>query len=150
MRYEIVSILPVLLTLSWAHGGENTDTTRDLADILGSSHVAGKYSFSDKDFLNEGADVLLDMGSRVIKLWFTDQPGQSYPFNSQWPEVRSLVELAKTTYYREVFAKPFTTYILEAFSPARRGSSGPKGISNSSILFLSRCKYGPATSQSAR
>lgn len=87
---------------------------RELPDIIGSSHVAGWYHFTDGDFLNEGADVVLGMGSRVIKVWFLLNPRQSYRFNSEWPQVTTLVELAKTPYYRALFAKPFTTFILEA------------------------------------
>lgn len=88
-----------------------------LSDVIGSSHVAGKYNFTDQDYINEGGDVLLEMGSRLIKLWFTPRPSRDYPFNCDWPEITSLVQLADTGYFRKVFEKPFTTYILEAFAP---------------------------------
>jgi hypothetical protein len=32
--------------------------------------VAGKYHLTDQDFLNEGADQILALGVRVIKVWF--------------------------------------------------------------------------------
>ena len=54
-----------------------------LPDILGVTHVAGKYYFGTEDFLNEGADRLLALGTRVIKVWFTNLPS-SYPWNSTW------------------------------------------------------------------
>jgi len=91
-----------------------------MSDIIGSAHVAGLYHFSsDKDFLNEGADALLAMGTRVIKLWFyngVETPEDKYPFNSQWPKAASLVEGAQTPYWRELFNKPFTTYILNTMA----------------------------------
>ena len=44
--------------------------TKDVRDIVGVTHVAGLYHLTDKDFLNEGADQILALGSRVIKVWF--------------------------------------------------------------------------------
>lgn len=90
---------------------------RDVKDIVGSAHVAGKYNFTEQDYLNEGADKLLELGMRVAKLWFTPKPYRDYPFNSEWPKIESLVQLAETQYFQKVFAKPFTTFILEAFPP---------------------------------
>ncbi|HWM91937.1 MAG TPA: hypothetical protein VN493_14320 [Thermoanaerobaculia bacterium] len=86
----------------------------EVRDILGSSHVGGRYSFSeDVDFLNEGADRLLELGTRVIKVWFRFDGERSYPFNSDWgPPAADLVELARKPYYRQLFAKPFTTFFL--------------------------------------
>jgi len=89
---------------------------RDLRDVIGVTHVAGKYHLTDKDFLNEGADRVLALGSRVIKLYLMVPPERNYPFNSQWPMVRTLVDLARTPYYRSMFEKPFTTYILTTYS----------------------------------
>src|SRR2546423_11500491 len=86
-------------------------------EIVGVSHVAGKYNFTDVDFLNEGADVLHEMGCRIIKVWFTSLT-RSYPFNSAWPAAKSLVEMAKIPYFQKVFDKPFDTFILETYSPA--------------------------------
>ncbi|MEI6916276.1 MAG: hypothetical protein WCL39_14170, partial [Armatimonadota bacterium] len=108
---------------------EKVKTKMEIGDIIGSSHVAGQYSFSDKDYLNEGADVLLEMGSRVIKLWLVTNPNVWYPFNSKWPKIESLVDLAKTSYFREVFAKPFTTYILEYPPGSLGGGQFAQGVS---------------------
>ncbi len=89
---------------------------RPLPDIVGVTHVAGRYYLTDKDFLNEGADQILTLGSRVIKVWFYGKrhegPASVYPYNSNWPEVKTLVEAAQTPYFRQLFNKPFTTYIL--------------------------------------
>ena len=43
---------------------------KDVRDTVGVIHVAGRYHLTDKDFLNEGADQILALGSRVIKVWF--------------------------------------------------------------------------------
>ena len=116
---------------------------RDIRDILGSAHVGGRYNFTDQDFLNEGADKLLELGTRVIKLWFTPHSRKSYPFNSEWPQYESLVELAKTPYFREVFSKPFTTYILETYPPGREGGGHyfVKGMSPEDIEMEKRDFY---------
>jgi len=108
---------------------ETVKGARALPDIVGVTHVAGRYYLTDKDFLNEGADQILTLGSRVIKVWFYGKrhprfrgdrlapveaggPASVYPYNSNWPEVKTLVEAAQTPYYRQLFSKPFTTYIL--------------------------------------
>lgn len=82
-------------------------------DVLGVAHAAGKYNFTDRDFLNEGADALLELGTRVIKVWFDLNTTPVYPFNSDWgPVPATLAELARKPYYQDLFAKPFTTYVL--------------------------------------
>lgn len=93
----------------------------EIPDILGVAHAGGKYSFTDDDYLNEGADRLLEMGTRVIKVWFQRDGERAYRFNSRWGEpAEDLAELARKPYYRELFAKPFTTFILvvESAAPA--------------------------------
>ncbi|HYN20139.1 MAG TPA: hypothetical protein VE078_04205 [Thermoanaerobaculia bacterium] len=86
----------------------------EVRDILGAAHAAGKYNFSeDQDFLNEGADRLLELGTRVIKVWLQPDAERVYPFNSDWePPTTDVVELAQRTYYRQLFDKPFTTFFL--------------------------------------
>lgn len=115
MRYlALVTIFHILSSSQLTYA-----ESRQLRDIVGVTHVAGKYNFGEKDFLNEGADRLLDLGTRVIKLWFTPDPQKSYPFNSSWPPISSLVDLAKTPYFQAVFSKPFTTFILETYAPGK-------------------------------
>jgi hypothetical protein len=82
-------------------------------DVVGVAHVAGKYHLTDADFLNEGADVLHEMGCRVIKVWLADVAAK-YPFNSTWPVMRSLVDVARSAYFRKLFDHPFDTFVLEA------------------------------------
>lgn len=86
------------------------------SEVVGATHVDGKYHFTDKDFLNEGANQLDSIGTDVIKLWF-HQMGEMYPYNSDWEgEYDSMVEVANTRYVREVFDRPFSTYVLLAHS----------------------------------
>ncbi len=82
---------------------------------IGATHVAGKYHFTNKPFLIEGAEKLLELGTRLGKFWFMPHgSGHDYPFNSKWAPARNFVELAKMEYWEELFALPFETFILEA------------------------------------
>jgi hypothetical protein len=87
----------------------------DARDVLGVAHAAGRYNFTDGDFLNEGADRVLELGSRVIKVFFVpDRMQELYTFNSDWsPLPADLVELAQRPYAQELLAKPFSTILLE-------------------------------------
>src|SRR4051794_15991737 len=87
---------------------------RNVADVLGASHVAGTYPLTAQDYLNEGASKLQQLGSRVIKVWLTHNPRNEYPFNSpNWPAAgSSLTTVAQTTYFRSLFQKSFSTFIL--------------------------------------
>jgi hypothetical protein len=93
------------------------------ATQLGVAHIGGRYSFSETDYLNEGAAVAHDLGARCIKVSLsldTDNPSpQLYPFHSHWPAVTTLEALADTPYYRALFAREFGTFILTAFRPGR-------------------------------
>jgi hypothetical protein len=86
----------------------------DARDVLGVAHAAGRYNFTDEDYLNEGADRVLELGSRVIKVFFVPPNIQEiYPFNSDWyPTPTDVVDLAQRPYFKELFAKPFSTYFL--------------------------------------
>src|SRR3954454_11572484 len=105
-------------------------TAVPINERLGVAHVGGKYHFTDKDFLNEGAQRIQELGSRVIKVWFMRAPEQSYPFNSKWPAVNSLVDLARTPYYRELFDRPFTTFILETYAYGRDDNYWQRGVTD--------------------
>jgi hypothetical protein len=107
---------------------------KDVRDVVGVTHVAGRYYLTDKDFLNEGADQILALGSRVIKVWFYgkrhEHPMGVYPYNSRWPRVDSLVQGAQTPYFRDLFNKPFTTYILVVTSLGRDDGYWRTGITD--------------------
>jgi hypothetical protein len=98
----------------------------DPAEVFGIAHVDGKYFLTTQDFLDEGADQVLATGDKVIKLYLTPR---RYPWNSQWPaHCTSLVDLARTPYFQSVFAKPFRTYILTAYSLGRDDHYWTQGI----------------------
>jgi hypothetical protein len=109
-----------------------TSVKKSLPDILGTTHTAGNYYLTDKDYLNEGADQVLAMGSHVIKVWFygkrNEHPEVMYPFNSNWPKANSLVDGAKLPYFKTLFNKPFTTYILVVTSLGRSADYWRDGI----------------------
>src|ERR1700730_8280936 len=82
-------------------------------DVLGASHAGGLYNFTSEDYLDEGADQLLGFGTRVIKVWLTNDVASLYLFNSDWtPPAANVVELAQKPYFQSLFNKPFTTYLL--------------------------------------
>jgi len=91
------------------------DWLKRLPEVLGVTHVDGQYYFGTEDFLNEGADRLLSLGTRVIKVWFTNL-SSVYPWNSAWPAMSTMADRAQAPYFQELFAKPFKTFILEAHS----------------------------------
>ncbi|MCK5675555.1 MAG: hypothetical protein KAH99_00910, partial [Verrucomicrobia bacterium] len=59
----------IILTLSCSFKTENVKGAKT-PEIIGSSHVIPRYYFGEEDCLNQGADVLLAMGSKVIKIWY--------------------------------------------------------------------------------
>ena len=140
----ITCVLVLMITTACSIGKEQKTTTEKelgsvqkrkmlLRDVLGATHVTGKYYHTKKDYLNEGADEVLAMGSRVIKLWFYgkrhEHPNAVYPFNSDWKKVDNLVEGAKLPYWRALFDKPFTTYIFCVTSLGRNDDYWVDGIS---------------------
>jgi len=126
---RVITILSIALLVT----GQRAEA-KDLPDVLGVTHVAGRYYLTDKDFLNEGADQILTLGSRVIKVWFYgkrhEHPMGVYPYNSQWPSVDSLVEGARIPYFKQLFSKPFTTYILVVTSLGRDDGYWRNGITD--------------------
>ncbi len=90
------------------------------SEIIGSSHVIPRYYFGNEDCLNQGADVLLEMGSEVIKIWYyngRETPDIMYPWNSSWSTgATSLLDGLNNTHYTELFEKPFKTFVLNVAS----------------------------------
>jgi hypothetical protein len=138
IRLAVVLVLGSCVGLSWAE--EQKGDPRQLPDILGVTHVDGKYHLTDKDFLNEGGDHILALGSRVIKVWFSNPP-KSYSFNSQWPPMTSMVDTARSRYFRELFDKPFTTYIMMCFSKGRGAGYFRDGMTEEQKLDEQRQFY---------
>lgn len=116
--------LPLLLTIlacaaSPLFGGSP-------ADVFGIAHVDGKYFLTTQDFLDEGAGQILATGTKVIKLYLAPH---RYPWNSQWPEhFHTLAQIAQAPYFKSVFAKPFHTYILTAYSIGREDHYWTDGV----------------------
>ena len=136
----ITTLIGFGLYLQNVSAASGTSTKKKLRDIIGVTHVDGKYHLTDEDFLNEGADQILALGSRVIKVWFHN-PRKSYSYNSQWPETNSLVEIAQTKYFEKLFDKPFTTYIMMCFSTGRSAAYWRKGITAEQKLDEQRQFY---------
>ena len=98
---------------------QDHEIQKPISEVLGVTHVGGKYHFTNKTFLKEGADTIKYLGTKVIKLWFSRTSSTSmqdaYYYNSTWPtNIRSLKELAQTNYFMEIFSMPFKTFVLEA------------------------------------
>jgi len=125
-------LLPGLILTACAvgQGADRSVPGRRLADRLGVTHVAGTYHLTNEPFLVEGAGQIAALGSRVIKLYLTVPPRQ-YPFNTTWPEVRSLVDVARSSPFRSVFQMPFSTYILTTYSAGRQEHYWLRGINES-------------------
>lgn len=91
-----------------------------LRDRLGAAHVAGLYSpRPDRPFLVEGAERLIELGTRAAKFWFTPKTiAESYRWGSRWPDgLNSFVDLAKTDDFKAAFDLPFSVISLEALLP---------------------------------
>ena len=95
---------------------------RDFASRVGASHVGGRYHLTGKPFLIEGAEKLLELGTRLGKFWFTPaRIAERYPFNSKWGQYGTLLDLARSEYFDAVFEMSFATIFLESSSGWRRG-----------------------------
>ena len=87
--------------------------------VVGSSHVIPRYFFGTEDCLNEGANFLLDMGTEVIKIWYyngSEKPSIMYPWNSNWTNPVSLVEGLDQQHYKDLFDKPFKSFVMNVAS----------------------------------
>lgn len=115
MRLCVFILAAVMLTRAAAED--------PVAMPLGVAHIGGLYSFTDQDFLNEGAAVIREIGARCIKVALTldtaNPTGRMYPFHSYWPDVATLDALAGTPYFKALFSKDFDTFILVSFRPGK-------------------------------
>ncbi len=113
--------------------GSAQESRPDSRTQLGVAHIGGLYSFSETDYLNEGAGTARAIGAKCIKVSLsldTDNPSPKlYPFHSNWPAVTTLDGLAGTPYYRSLFEKDFETFILTAFRPGRPAAYWREGLS---------------------
>lgn len=115
---------------------------RDISAILGSCHFYGDYTFSNEDLLNDGADRLLGLGSRAIKVAFRgDCMPQYYSVNSEWPVVTDMVALAKTPHFRSLFSKPLRTIALMVYAPGRDLHYFLKGMTPEDVVWEQKMVY---------
>ena len=89
-------------------------------DKLGIVHQAGQYYFDkEKDFLNEGAGVIRnELGAKNIKVMLNakliSDPLSFYAFNTQWADCQTLLDIAQTPQFSQLFASDFQTFVLTA------------------------------------
>lgn len=146
--YFLVLLVLGLTCLKYSSGyaqiasRSSNETTRPVSEVVGITHCDGRYNFTDKPFLREGADEILKLGSKCIKVWFNDV-ARKYSYNSKWPaNVNSLsyVDLAKTTYFKELFDMTFKVYSLE-MTDGNLEINWRDGISKSELKIVSDAYY---------
>ncbi len=138
-------LLPALIA---AQAAAATPASRPvpLAERLGVCHVAGKYNFTKGDFLNEGADLVLAAGLKVIKVYMSN-PAGDYAFDKDWPKFKHLTEMARHPRYQELFKKPFKAFVLTTFCPAEglanrwRKDSSPEFLAEVRAEYYELTKY---------
>ncbi|HVJ07214.1 MAG TPA: hypothetical protein VM554_02425 [Acidisarcina sp.] len=86
----------------------------DIKRRLGATHYGGRYFFTDKPYLVEGAEALLNFGSRSIKLWL-DKRLKGYEFHWQYPlgPQATLLDVLKLPAFQHVLDMPFEVYSFE-------------------------------------
>lgn len=98
----------------------------DFNERHGATHSDGKYHFTDKPFLVEGAEKILGLGAKLGKFWFAiDAAKKFYSFNSDWPASKNLLDLANTPYFQQVWDMPFKTILLTTTAPSEEGWRNP-------------------------
>ena len=86
----------------------------------GATHVAGRYGFTNHNFLVEGANTVRGLGSPSIFIYLSPNFRTIYPDRGDhsWPDQNptSLVQLAQTAPFQTVLKMPFRTFVITAFS----------------------------------
>lgn len=82
---------------------------------VGVAHVAGAYApKSSEHFLLAGATQAQELGASTLKVYLTPEYRTKYP--GEWPTVGSLESLAKTPAFEALFARPFDTFVITAYT----------------------------------
>lgn len=85
----------------------------------GITHTDGRYGFTGGNYLIEGAQKILDLGSPAIFIYMTPAFRSYYPDRGagMWPttDPASLTELAQTAPFRQVLNMPFKTIVITAY-----------------------------------
>lgn len=89
----------------------------DFGKRFGATHYDGRYHFTDKPYLVEGAEKMHQLGMGVAKFWLHEDDLPGYRYNSEWgiPLQGPMVEILKHPYFRAALAVPFSTVFLEIF-----------------------------------
>jgi hypothetical protein len=139
MRAEPANCRAVVLVLTLVAGWSAIATETQ----FGVAHIGGGYSFSEGDYLNEGAAFAESVGCRCIKVALaldTEKPSSSlYAPHSQWPPVDSLAKLADTPHFRDLFTRDFDTFILVAFRAGRPAAYWRTGLSRADEVEEEAC-----------
>ena len=110
-------IFPLLATISLAQGQPLQ---------IGVAHASGKYHHTSKHYLDEGADVIQELGAKCIKVYLTldtEKPSPAvYPHGSEWPKCATLADLADSPPFQRLFARPFETYVMTTFRAGKSAS----------------------------
>jgi len=119
-KFHFISIIALLVNLLSCGEGQSEKFT------VGIVHVAGSYGFTNNNFLVEGAQTINHMGSDAIIIWMTPSFKENYPdrLANLWPTIQptSLVQLAQTGPYDQVFHMPFKTIVITAYTFANTGT----------------------------
>ncbi len=130
-----------MLTLLLCTAFATAQAPPPMAEFVGVTHIAGAYHLAPAggtDFLNEGADAVLALASRTIKVWFS-RAQEKYPHNSAWPErFSSLVEMAEHPHYRALFDKPFRVIVLLVYALGRPEHYWRDGVTDDELADETR------------
>jgi hypothetical protein len=120
----------------------------------GASHIAGKYGFTQNNFLLEGANQMQALGSDCIFVYLKPGFRELYPDKSSglWPqnEPANLTQLAQTPPYKTLFSMPFRTFVITAYSFANgdnvtQFTTNPQAASSEEREFYDLTRYLYAT-----
>ncbi len=130
-------IFPLTLILLLLISVKNiSGQSKCVKDVLGVTHVSGKYNFTSKPFLQEGVDTIQYLGTSIVKLWLTTSYKIGYSFNTDWSlanvgPIKSMTDLIKTPYYQTVLNRPKIKTIIFVASEFfwKKDSSWKDGVS---------------------
>lgn len=107
MRQLFILFLGVILSVAGA-------LAKGLPPI-GVTSSGGYYAFdASRSCVEEGADRILGMGAKVIKLWLSDQSMRVNPYHTDWSryEIRNCIDILRSDYYKAALAKEFDAVVL--------------------------------------